>query len=227
MYKPTKRDKLYLAKWKRGKSIGFTMRSSLKAKGLIPRENGTRRVSPKYMGGDEAVPIQSVPMMQPVQIIKKSPVIQSVPILKSMRATTETVPKRNNLRAVESIMYNAPQVVMSNGNSNTMMVSESQVPELHSTRSPFSTNSNGKVQYNLKKMQNLTKNQKAKLVGYNWGIKENEGLLWKEDMAYKALRKKLKEVWEATLQREVSQLKKVFNPEEIERISTRLRNEYK
>jgi hypothetical protein len=32
-------------------------------------------------------------------------------------------------------------------------------------------------------MQNLTKNQKAKLVGYNWGIKENEGLLWKEDMA--------------------------------------------
>lgn len=48
MYKPTKRDKLYLAKWKRGESIGFTMRSSLKAKGLIPRANGTRRVSKKY-----------------------------------------------------------------------------------------------------------------------------------------------------------------------------------
>ena len=34
--------------WKKGKSIGFTMRASLKAKGLIPRANGTRRVSKKY-----------------------------------------------------------------------------------------------------------------------------------------------------------------------------------
>ncbi len=47
-YRPTARNKKYLAKWKAGKSIGFTMRSSLKAKGLIPRANGTRRVSPKY-----------------------------------------------------------------------------------------------------------------------------------------------------------------------------------
>ena len=31
-----------------GESIGFTMRSSLKAKGLIPRANGTKRVSLKY-----------------------------------------------------------------------------------------------------------------------------------------------------------------------------------
>lgn len=47
-YTPTKRDKKYLALWKKGKSIGFTMRSSLKAKGLIPRANGTKRISRKY-----------------------------------------------------------------------------------------------------------------------------------------------------------------------------------
>ncbi len=47
-YSATKRDKKYLKMWKQGKSIGFTMRSSLKAKGLIPRANGTRRVSNKY-----------------------------------------------------------------------------------------------------------------------------------------------------------------------------------
>jgi hypothetical protein len=47
-YKPTKRNLKYLQKWKRGESIGFTMRSSLKAKGLIPRANGTYRVSAKY-----------------------------------------------------------------------------------------------------------------------------------------------------------------------------------
>lgn len=47
-YKPTQRNKEYLKKWKRGESIGFTMRSSLKAKGLIPRSNGTYKVSPKY-----------------------------------------------------------------------------------------------------------------------------------------------------------------------------------
>jgi hypothetical protein len=47
-YRPTKRNLKYLKKWKRGESIGFTMRSSLKAKGLIPRANGTKRVSNKY-----------------------------------------------------------------------------------------------------------------------------------------------------------------------------------
>jgi hypothetical protein len=47
-YRPTKRDLKYLKMWKQGKSIGFTMRSSLKAKGLIPRANGTKRVSNKY-----------------------------------------------------------------------------------------------------------------------------------------------------------------------------------
>ena len=48
-YRATKRDKKYLKLLKQGKSIGFTMRSSLKAKGLIPRANGTRRVSKKYL----------------------------------------------------------------------------------------------------------------------------------------------------------------------------------
>jgi hypothetical protein len=47
-YRPTKRNLKYLTKWKRGESIGFTMRSSLKAKGLIPRANGKKRVSAKY-----------------------------------------------------------------------------------------------------------------------------------------------------------------------------------
>ncbi len=47
-YKATARNLKALRKWKRGESIGFTMRSSLKAKGLIPRANGTCRVSPKY-----------------------------------------------------------------------------------------------------------------------------------------------------------------------------------
>ena len=47
-YKPTARNLATLRKYKAGKSIGFTMRSSLKAKGLIPRSNGTYKVSRKY-----------------------------------------------------------------------------------------------------------------------------------------------------------------------------------
>ena len=47
-YRATKRNLKYLRKLKRGESIGFTMRSSLKAKGLIPRANGKKRVSAKY-----------------------------------------------------------------------------------------------------------------------------------------------------------------------------------
>jgi hypothetical protein len=49
-YKATKRNQKYLKMYKKGKSIGFTMRSSLKAKGLIPRSNGTYKVSNKYHG---------------------------------------------------------------------------------------------------------------------------------------------------------------------------------
>ncbi len=47
-YRLTAANKRSLAKWKRGEPIGFTMRSSLKAKGLIPRANGKKRVSIKY-----------------------------------------------------------------------------------------------------------------------------------------------------------------------------------
>jgi hypothetical protein len=49
-YKASKKNLKYLKKYKKGKSIGFTMRSSLKAKGLIPRSNGTYKVSNKYRG---------------------------------------------------------------------------------------------------------------------------------------------------------------------------------
>lgn len=49
-YRATKRNKKYLKMYKQGKSIGFTMRSSLKAKGLIPRANGTYKISNKYRG---------------------------------------------------------------------------------------------------------------------------------------------------------------------------------
>lgn len=47
-YTPTERNLKYLRKYKRGESIGFTMKASLKAKGLIPRSNGTKKVSNKY-----------------------------------------------------------------------------------------------------------------------------------------------------------------------------------
>ena len=47
-YRATKRNLKYLELWKKGKSIGFTMRSSLKAKGLIPRANGKKHISIKY-----------------------------------------------------------------------------------------------------------------------------------------------------------------------------------
>lgn len=47
-YRATRKNRVYLRRWQQGKSIGFTMRSSLKAKGLIPRANGRRFVSAKY-----------------------------------------------------------------------------------------------------------------------------------------------------------------------------------
>jgi hypothetical protein len=42
-------DKDLLTKWKRGESIGFTGIAHLKAKGLIPRADGVKRKSEKYM----------------------------------------------------------------------------------------------------------------------------------------------------------------------------------
>ena len=51
-YRPTKKNLAALKKWKKGQSIGFTMTSSLKAKGLIPRTSrkykGKKIVSAKY-----------------------------------------------------------------------------------------------------------------------------------------------------------------------------------
>jgi len=51
-YRPTKKNMKALKNWKKGKSIGFTMTSSLKAKGLIPRTSrkyrGKKVVSAKY-----------------------------------------------------------------------------------------------------------------------------------------------------------------------------------
>ena len=51
-YIPTRKNRNALKRWKQGKSIGFTMRSSLKAKGLIPRTSKKNRgkyiVSNKY-----------------------------------------------------------------------------------------------------------------------------------------------------------------------------------
>ena len=53
-YKATERNMKYLKKYKRGESIGFTMKASLKAKGLLPRESrklkGRKLVSEKYLG---------------------------------------------------------------------------------------------------------------------------------------------------------------------------------
>ncbi len=49
-YRATRRNRQLLKKYRAGKKIGFTAKASLKAKGLIPRSNGTRRVSAKYRG---------------------------------------------------------------------------------------------------------------------------------------------------------------------------------
>ena len=102
MYKPNKRDKLYLAKWKRGKSIGYTMRSSLKAKGLIPRANGTRRVSNKYMrkGGDN-----SESGIKPVVMStsKPQPNMKPIPVAKPMRSIIQPVQNVKSLEVIHAI----------------------------------------------------------------------------------------------------------------------------
>ncbi len=47
-YKPTRKNLQRLSRHLAGKSIGFTQRSSLKAKGLLRRANGSCKVSKKY-----------------------------------------------------------------------------------------------------------------------------------------------------------------------------------
>jgi len=49
-YKPTRRNREMLRKYKAGKKIGFTGRASLKAKGMLPRANGRYVLGPKYSG---------------------------------------------------------------------------------------------------------------------------------------------------------------------------------
>jgi hypothetical protein len=49
-YKPTQKDRNMLRNYKAGKSIGFTGKASLKAKGMLPRSNGTYKLGPKYSG---------------------------------------------------------------------------------------------------------------------------------------------------------------------------------
>ena len=47
-YRATRRNRNLLKKYKSGRSIGFTARASLKAKGLLPRSNGRYLLGPKY-----------------------------------------------------------------------------------------------------------------------------------------------------------------------------------
>jgi len=47
-YRATRRNQDILRRYRHGKKIGFTATARLKAKGLLPRANGTLRVSPKY-----------------------------------------------------------------------------------------------------------------------------------------------------------------------------------
>lgn len=49
-YRPTRRNRAMLRRYKAGKKIGFTGRASLKAKGLLPRANGRYVLGPKYSG---------------------------------------------------------------------------------------------------------------------------------------------------------------------------------
>jgi hypothetical protein len=49
-YRPTRRNRQLLRKFKAGKSIGFTAKASLKAKGMLPRSNGRYVLGPKYSG---------------------------------------------------------------------------------------------------------------------------------------------------------------------------------
>ena len=49
-YRATAKNCKLFDKYKRGQSIGFTGRASLKAKGILPRANGSYRLGPKYSG---------------------------------------------------------------------------------------------------------------------------------------------------------------------------------
>ena len=54
-YRATRKNRNMLKKYKSGRSIGFTARASLKAKGLLPRSNGRYVLGPKYSGAEFGV----------------------------------------------------------------------------------------------------------------------------------------------------------------------------
>jgi hypothetical protein len=56
-YRATRKNRQMLKKYKSGKSIGFTARASLKAKGLLPRSNGRYVLGPKYSGTGKNRPL--------------------------------------------------------------------------------------------------------------------------------------------------------------------------
>ncbi len=47
-YRPTRRNRNLLRKYRAGKSIGFTAKASLKAKGMLPRSDGRYVLGSKY-----------------------------------------------------------------------------------------------------------------------------------------------------------------------------------
>lgn len=57
-YRATAKDKELYRKYKAGESIGFTAFTSLKAKGILPRINGTYRLGRKYSGTGKERPLR-------------------------------------------------------------------------------------------------------------------------------------------------------------------------
>jgi hypothetical protein len=49
-FRPTLNDMQMLCSFMKGKSIGFSAKASLKAKGLLPRSSGQYILGPKYSG---------------------------------------------------------------------------------------------------------------------------------------------------------------------------------
>lgn len=49
-FRPSLNDKQLLCSFIKGKSIGFSAKASLKAKGLLPRSSGQYILGPKYSG---------------------------------------------------------------------------------------------------------------------------------------------------------------------------------
>jgi hypothetical protein len=57
-YRATAKNKELYRKYKAGEKIGFTAFTSLKAKGILPRINGTYRLGRKYSGTGKERPLR-------------------------------------------------------------------------------------------------------------------------------------------------------------------------